>query len=118
MPRRFGESPETVQRDLGALQSPDAVKPDPRVKQPHFLKHERTTMATLNFFCLCIDHLSNRYGDRLCDAAGLNFINLKLQEIEEAYQKMPEHCGGGTATTEAKYEATPKEPHRTDAAGH
>lgn len=46
-------------------------------------------MATLNLFCLCIDQLSTRYGDRICDMSTLNIINWKLTEIEELYRAMP-----------------------------
>lgn len=82
-------------------------------------------MCSVETFCGVVKLMDKQFPNRLAGPELNNLVDL-LDQIEamfaackvaEPKPKKSRKVGGGTATTGAKHEATPKEPHRTGAAG-
>jgi len=46
-------------------------------------------MANLDFFCMCLNHLGDRFPNRGLDQVALNRLILAVQEVEAAYESLP-----------------------------
>lgn len=79
-------------------------------------------MANLDFFCMCLDHLSRRFPNRGLDQAAYNRLLIAVNEVEAAFESFPliekVNVTGAPVTEVAAEDEQSTEPQDSDAAGH